>query len=212
MKTSPSQQHLPLAGIRQDTVILKNGQLRQILEISSVNFALKSEQEQKAIVFGYQNFLNSLEFPVQIIVQSRRLNLDGYLSQLQDRLAKQTNQLIKLQTENYLDFVKKILEVANIMDKKFYLVLSYVIPNLGGQKGLWSDLFNLPAGIKIPEDKFSEAVQKIGERAGIIQSGLAGIGLKTRPLKTAEIVNLFYGLYNPEELAIEKISGEAIGN
>ena len=123
-----TQDTLKFAEIRNDTVVLKDGNLRQVLLCSSINFALKSEQEQNAIVYAYQNFLNSLNFPIQILMQSKKLDLSNYLKKLSEKANSQTNELLRSQTLDYIDFIKRLINLANIMDKRFYVVVPFAIP------------------------------------------------------------------------------------
>ena len=114
------QKFLPIAEIKQDTVMLKNGGLRVVLHVSSMNFSLKSEDEQQAIIGSYQQFLNTLTFPVQIVVRSTKLNVDAYVADLEARAEKHKNPLLKEQTLDYATFIQRLVDVSEIMQKNFY--------------------------------------------------------------------------------------------
>ncbi len=204
-KVAPTQEHLDIAEIKEGIVILKSGAMRMILMVSSINFALKSEQEQNAIISSYQNFINSLTFPVQIIMQSRRLDLDRYIIKLNQRLAKEVNPLIQLQTQDYIEFINRLISIANIMDKRFYIVIPFSPTNVA-QQGLFNKLF----GGKSAKPSFSDAQfksykEELAQRANVITSGLSAMGVRAVPLTTQQVVELFYSTYNPEESTKERL-------
>jgi len=122
-KLLSTQRYLDFAGVHDDTLILKNGGIRAILEVSSINFNLKSEDEQNAIIYSYQRFLNALNFPTQILVKSKKLDIDLYLENLKEKQRHQQNELLKRQMEEYIEYIAKLVEYADIMEKKFYVVI-----------------------------------------------------------------------------------------
>ncbi|MFN7160479.1 MAG: hypothetical protein ACK4NC_02610 [Candidatus Gracilibacteria bacterium] len=195
--------YLPFSEIHDDTLILKDGSLRGVVEVGSVNFSLKSEEEQNAIIYSYQNFLNSLEFPVQILIKSKKLDLDDYLDKLRVVAEQQTNPLLKKQTIDYIQFIGKLIEYADIMEKKFYIVIPYDTLT-GGQK---KNMFQLFLSSINPDDSISKYKSRKKEfvdykkgllqRMSIIQSALESCGLTTKILTTKDLIQLFYGIYNP---------------
>lgn len=191
-----SQEILKFAEIHNDTLVLKDGNLRQILLCSSINFALKSEQEQNAIVYAYQNFLNSLNFPIQILMQSKKLDLSNYLKKLSEKAAGQKNELLRAQTLDYIDFIKRLINLANIMDKRFYVVVPFIIPpKLGpGQTQMI-----------LSSQEFEKYKTELEQRVQVVTSGLGSIGIRTAKLNTQQLIELFYGVYNPEEGSKEKL-------
>ena len=201
-KPGSTQEILKFAEIRDNTVILKDGNLRQIMLCSSINFALKSEQEQTAIIYQYQNFLNSLSFPVQIVMQSKKLDLSNYLANLEKIGNTQTNELLKVQTLDYVSFVKRLIELANIMDKRFYIVIPLMVPlaantpKVAGKKA---------QKIVYSPEQFKKYKTELEQRTQVIQSGLTAMGIRTATLNTQQIIELMYGVYNPEEANKEKI-------
>ena len=206
-KVNSTQEHLRIAEVRDGTIIVGNGELRQVLLVSSVNFALKSEDEQNAIVFQFQNFLNSLSFPIQIVMQSRRLDLAPYLGKLQERLENEQNELIRMQIADYIEFIKRLLSVANIMDKNFFVVVS-LLPQVTKKGGFFADLLGSKKRqeIHIPADQFAQYKQQLAQRVGVIMSGLATMGLRSALLSTQQLVELFYAAYNPEEATKERLT------
>ncbi|MEI7962185.1 MAG: hypothetical protein WCI04_07655, partial [archaeon] len=202
-KTQPvisTQEFLNFAEIHEGIVITKSGELRVVLLASSINFSLKSEQEQTAIVYAYQSFLNSLTFPIQIMLQSRKLDLSKYIAKLKEITKKQTNELLRDQTVDYTNYITRLIEVANIMDKKFFVVVSYMPPTTTqvSKPGFFSS--NKGTGsVKITPQEFEKHKQEISQRVQVIQSGLGSIGVRTAPLNTQQVVELLYGIYNPEE-------------
>lgn len=194
-----TQDILKFAEIRDNTVILKDGNFRQIVLCSSINFALKSEQEQTAIVFQYQNFLNSLTFPIQILMQSKRLDLSNYLANLEKIGNLQTNELLKAQTLDYVHFVTRLIELANIMDKRFFVVVPYMVPikiGVGGAKA---------KNVVYSPEEFARYKVELEQRVQVVSSGLSSMGIRTATLNTQQIIELLYGVYNPEEASKEKI-------
>lgn len=203
-----TQTHLEIAQIREGVLVLKDGTLKMIMSADSVNFSLKSEEEQNAIVSGYQSFLNSLVFPIQIIMQSRRLDLDKYLTNLEKRLDEEINDLIRIQIVDYVNFIQKLLTVVNIMDKRFYIVVPYSTPAMK-KRDLFDKIFHPSVMItpQMSKQEFHAHREELIERCGVISSGLGSLGIKTEILSTQKVIELFYNAYNPEESGKEKLVG-----
>lgn len=207
-KAKASQEVVPIQEIREGIVILKDGSLRMVLMCSALNFALKSREEQEAIIVQYQNFLNSLDFSLQIFVQSRRLNIEPYLDELKEAEKKQFNDLLRIQIKEYIEFVRNFVELEKIVSKTFYVVVPYTPPivEVGGGKisGIIEAFKFLKPGKKevkqIDEEKFEEYRSQLWQRVEAAISGLSRVGVRAVPLNTEELIELFYGLYNPGEL------------
>ncbi len=215
MPGAPVQQKILIDDIQNGVIILKSGELRVILMTSSTNFALKSTDEQDALIIKYQSFLNSLDFPLQILVVSRQLDISDYLATLEQKRKEQPNELLKIQISEYVDFIKNLIEVSNIMSQSFFVV----VPLSGFEKKEGAGMlekFNLfkksnnQAQTKSQEDLKAQ----LWQRAEYVISGLTGMGLKAVPLNTQETTELLYHLYNmgeeqkptlPEEPKAEKI-------
>lgn len=197
-----TQDALKFAEIHNDTIILKDGNLRQVLLCSSINFALKSEQEQNAIIFAYQNFLNSLSFPIQILMQSKKLDLSNYLNKLSEKAAGQANELLRAQTLDYIDFIKRLINLANIMDKRFYVIVPYMVPPK--IEPLKNPIQNQP--LALSSEEFAAYKKELEQRVQVIESGLGSIGIRTALLNTQQLIELLYGVYNPEEAHKEKLT------
>lgn len=212
MGTSDSTlRFLPIGEIHDDTVILKDGSLRAIVEVTSINFSLKSEQEQDAIILSYQNFLNSLEFPIQIYIRSKKLELDDYITSLKGISMNQENQLLKNQTQEYIAFISKLVEFADIMEKKFYCIVPYSPNAATVTKGAWQtflDAINPDDSVlkyKSRLKNFVDNKKKLVQRSSVIQSGLENCGLQTRVLSTKELIQLYYSIYNPTTALSQKL-------
>lgn len=205
-KIAPTQEHLDIAEVKEGIVILKSGAMRMILMISSINFALKSEQEQNAIIASYQSFINALTFPVQILMQSRRLDLDRYIIKLNQRLSKEVNPLIQIQTQDYIEFINRLISIANIMDKRFYIVIPFSPTNVA-QQGAFNKIFGGGKNIKpsFSDAQFKSYKEELTQRANVIISGLSAMGVRAVPLTTQQAVELFYSTYNPEESTKERL-------
>ena len=197
-----TQTYLRFGEIRDNTLVLKNGGMRSILKVTSINFNLKSEQEQNAIIFSYQNFLNSLEFPVQILIRSKKLNIDNYIDQIDKLGEKQTNPLLKEQTKEYSVYIKTHVEYADIMEKEFYIIIPYDPGRVQGQLSIQKFFARLAPkdsylDIKRRHAEFNHTKKGLVQRVNVVKSGLANCGLKANELNTIEIINLFYKTYNP---------------
>ena len=203
-----TQQSIPIAGVKDGIMILKDGSYRMILEVSAVNFSLKSEQEQNSIIFQYQSFLNSLHFPVEIVIRSRRLDLTPYLEKIKKSADKSLNDLIKMQIGDYADFVSKLISLANIMKKSFYIVIPFDPINIR-KLNVFDSLFAKTQTfdhLKVTDLDFKKFTDELGQRASIVASGLASMGLHCFQLSTEQIIELFYQIYNPDESAKERVN------
>ncbi|MFB6226087.1 MAG: TraC family protein [Candidatus Paceibacteria bacterium] len=195
-----TQTHLPIQEIKEDVVVLKNGSLRKVLMVSSLNFALKSEDEQNAIISSYVTFLNNLDHPLQIVVQSRRFNIEPYLERIKEREEEETNELLLTQMADYRSFIKELVDIGDIMTKDFYVVVPYN-PGGAGDKGFFDRVKEAlkPAfTIKLKEKKFKKRKDKLEKRTRQIESGLSSIGLEVQPLDTQALIELYYSSYNPD--------------
>ncbi|MBU0647773.1 hypothetical protein KJ855_01180, partial [Patescibacteria group bacterium] len=188
---SATQKHLPFHEIRDGLIIMKDGSLRSVLYTSAINFDLKSNQEQNAIIYQYQNFLNSLPFPIQIIIQSKKLDLSEYIAKLKDLETKQVNDLLRLQMSEYISFIQRLMKVTNIMEKKFYVVITYYPPDVA-TRTIWQKIFPPKEDFIVKETDFSKAKEKISERINLVSNGLASMGLRAVSLTTQEVAELMY--------------------
>lgn len=196
-----TQKFLRVAAIRDGIIILESGALRSVILVSSVNFALLSPDEQNAKIFAFQEFLNSLEFPVEIVVQTRALNISQYLEKLKEAERQQENELLKRQISTYREYVASLVEEANITTKHFYVVVPYSPPVTGGPSGPFAklkSLFSPAAEIKKERETFEKSKEELSNRVNVVVGGLQGMGLRAAPLDTQEIVELLYSWYNPE--------------
>lgn len=200
-----SQDFVPIEQVRDGIVILKDGGLRAVLMTSSLNMALKSHDEQLAILGQFQNFLNSLDFTVQFFVQSRELDIRPYLALLEERYKAQTGELMKIQVREYIEFIKSFTESANIMSKSFFVVVPYTPPVISGQGGV-GGLFGSLLGKKsssVGEDAsraFEEHRSQLEQRVSVVQTGLTRCGIRAVQLGTEEVIELFYKMFNIGEL------------
>lgn len=196
-----TQAFVPLEEIRDGIVLLKDGSMRAILLASSVNFALKSSEEQQAILSQFQNFLNTLDFSMQLYVQSRKLNIEPYLALLREREEGQRNDLMKTQLREYIQFVRAFTHDVDIMTKSFFVVISYSPAILDIKKGI-SNLFTGAMGSKkqsMGADIFEENRSQLEQRIAVVEHGLSAMGIRTVTLGTSEVIDLFYHIFNPNE-------------
>jgi type IV secretory pathway VirB4 component len=201
-KSAAAQEFVPIKEVRGGVMILKDGTLVGVLLASSVNFALKSEDEQNAIIMQFQSFLNSLDFSVQLFIQSRKLDIRPYVALLDERLKAQTDDLMKIQVREYIEFIKTFTEEATIMSKRFFVVVPYSPPILNIKKALENQLFGSSPDIKMKskDPGFEEHRTQLEQRMSTVQGGLASTGVRTVPLGTEEVIELLYKQFNPGEL------------
>ncbi len=209
-----TQLHLRIAEIRDNTIVLKNGGLRGVLKVSSLNFNLKSDAEQNAIIYSYQSFLNTLEFPIQIVVRSRKLDLDNYIEKLRGLATKQTNPLLQKQTTEYADYIHRLIEYADIMEKEFYVVVPTDPQRTVGQNFIekfWGRMHPADSIGEITRrhKEFDQLKKTLTQRVTITSSGLENCGLKVQTLQTSELIALFYQIYNPLTARNEKVEDAA---
>lgn len=200
-----TQKHLNIAQIRDSVVILKDGTFRSICAVSAVNFALKSQKEQDAIIYQFQSFINSLNTPIQVVVQSRQLELNTYLQDLSERAQAQTNELLQFQMIDYIDFVSRLITLANIMEKRFYVVVPHNTVKTGSSGLLGIFLGGRKTTPHYTQQQFDHYLSELLERTNVIISGLSSIGLRAVQLNTQELVEFYYAIYNPEEAVEEKL-------
>lgn len=200
MPSASTQDFLEIDQIKEGTVILKNKALRGVMMVSSLNFALQSEEEQSSTIYQFQSFLNSLDFSCQIVVQSRRLNITGYLDKLKDLANKQTSELLKIQTQGYRDFVEELVSTGTIMSKTFFVVVPFT---------LWESQGTSPASFlkspKLPvltEEEFQRCKQQLWQRMEFVALGLRRCGLQAVPLTTPELIELFWSLHHPQQAEV----------
>lgn len=185
--TKTTQEFVPIKEVRDGVIIMKDGSMRSVILSSSLNFALKSVDEQEAIIYQFQNFLNSLDFSIQISIQSRELDIRPYLATLEKRYNDELNDLMKIQIKEYIGFIKNFTESQNIMSKTFFIVIPFS-PTvlLGGKKDK-----------NLKNDNFEENRTQLEQRASVVQQGLMRCGVRSATLGTEEAIELFYKLFNP---------------
>lgn len=196
-----TQQFVPIREIRDGVVILENGQMCMLLLASSINFAFKSAEEQEAILSQFQALLNTLDFSIQIYIQSRRLDVRPYLNVLKERESLQDNDLMRIQLREYIDFIRTFTQEVDIMSKNFFVVIPYT-PTIGDVKSGLSGLIGSTSRKKqtFNEEKFAEDRIQLEQRVGIVEQGLGRLGVRTVPLGNEELIELYYHIFNPEDL------------
>jgi hypothetical protein len=210
MPVMSTQLYLNIGEIKDNVVVLKNGGLRAILQTSSVNFNLKSEEEQNGIIYGYQSFLNSIDFPIQIAIQSRKLDIDKYIETVRETAQKHENPLLKQQTLEYAEYIQKLIEYADIMEKNFYVVVPYDPYRAQSQNLLQKFMQSISSqdsidNIKRRHHEFEELNKHLAERVNVVRTGLEGCNLRVAQLTTPQLIELFYRVYNPETARNQKI-------
>lgn len=199
-KGAATQEFVPIERIRDGIVILKTGELRSVLITNSLNLGLKSEDEQQAVLTQFQSFLNSLDFPVQFFVQSRKLNIKPYMDLLQERSKQVKEDLLKIQIHEYMGFISKFTEESNIMTKHFFLIVPYF--NQTKEAINPSSLLSFGSGTtsgKKLDDGFETARIQLEQRTATVMQGLLRFGIRAQKLGTEEVIELYYKLFNPSE-------------
>lgn len=200
-KAKAAQEFVPVKEIREGVVILKDGSMCGLTMASSLNFALKSPDEQEAIILQFQNFLNSLDFSVQFFIQSRELDIRPYIAFMEERYTAQTSDLMKIQTREYIQFIKTFTEQTNIMSKSFFIVVPYTPAIMGKGDGVLGGL--IPGKKKTATSKnesFEEHKGQLLQRMSVVEQGLSRAGIRVAQLGTEELVELYYKIFNPGDL------------
>lgn len=207
--TNSTQIFLKISEIRDDTVVLKNGGVRAVLRVASMNFNLKSEEEQNAIIYSYQGFLNTLEFPIQIVIRSKKLDIDEYLENLRKIGERQTSALLQRQTYEYVEYITKLVEYADIMEKEFFVIVSYDPFRAQKMNMIQKFLQSFQSKdsyetVKKRHEEFEQLKKSLNQRVNTVKIGLENAGLKVDQLMTKELIELFYTIYNPTVARYEK--------
>lgn len=203
----PTQEFLEIQDIKDGVVILKNNQIRGVLMVSSVNFALKSDEAQNSIIYGFQDFLNSLDFFCQIIIQSRNINITPYIDTIKKLEESQANELLKTQTASYIEFIKELVKGENVVTKSFYIVVPYLLTEALGVGGLAKqyDVFSFLKSDKqkkqssLSDEDFEKCKTQLWQRMDFLANGLRRSSLDAVALTTPELVELFWSTYHPSE-------------
>lgn len=195
------QDYLYITEIKDSTVVLKDGSLRAVIAVSSINFDLKSTDEQEAIIYAFQRFLNSIDFPIQIIVSSRRYDISNYLQMLQKKSYTEKNILLKNQIIDYKKFIAGLVDEASVTSKYFYIIVPFYVVNAekGGFFKKISSAVNPRKAIFQKRELFETSKNQLFQRIGEVRELLAGMGLKVAILSTQELIELYYNYYNPSE-------------
>jgi type IV secretory pathway VirB4 component len=198
---TPAQQFVPIKEVRDGIMVMKDGTLAMAVLVSSVNLSLKSADEQQATLMQFQNFLNTLDFPIQIVIQSRRYDIRPYILTLQNRLKEQVEPLLQVQTREYIQFIQSFTDQVNIMRKNFFVVVPYIPPILSQQKGLAKvfSFFNKATPGAADISAFEEQRTQLEERVSVVEQGLTRVGLRVAQLGTEEVIELLYKTFNPGE-------------
>lgn len=195
-----TQRYLDISEIKDDIVIMKDGSLRSVLICSSINFALKSEDEQNALISAYVGFLNSIDFPLQVVINSRRLNIEDYLERLKTVEKEQKNDLLRVQIADYRSFVSELVDLGQIMSKRFYVVVPYS-PLSNKRKGFFSrmgEALSPALSVKLREERFLDKKKDLSLRVNHVVSGLASMSIQAVPLDGQGLIELYYNAYNPD--------------
>ena len=200
----PTQDFVPIKEVRNGTIVLKDGGLRAVIAVSSINLALKSGDEQMATIGQFQSFLNSINFAIQIVVQSRRLDIRPYLLTLENKMKDQHEPLLKIQTAGYISFIREFTEQVAIMRKSFYVVIPYEEAAISSKKGFLGGIFGSKKSSKERKAaaiaSFEEKQTQLDERVSIVSGGLESCGARTERLDTEAVIELFYKTFNPGDI------------
>ncbi len=199
MSTS-TQQFVPIKEIRDGVVVLKTGELRAVILCQAINLDLKSPDEQTAIILQFQNFLNALDFSVQIVASSRRLDIRPYISLLEKRLEDISGDLLRIQTREYIGFIQKFNETYDVMSKYFYVVVPYGIGTLPGESALGGLFSSKKKVAATNESDFEEKRSQLDQRISVVTGGLESLGITTKQLDTLSLEELYIKTFNPGEL------------
>lgn len=198
---SSMQEQLNVSEIKDGVVVVKDGSLRAVLAVSSINFDLKSSTEQEAIIFAYQRFLNSLDFPIQIVISTRKFDIKPYLEMLERKKDTERNVLLRNQIDDYVHFVGELVNVSNIMSKLFYIVIPFYAIE-AKRKGFLDKVLSKLTPRKVvyqEREKFETYKNQLFQRVEEVKESLSGSGVRVAPLNTQELIEMYYNCYNPSE-------------
>jgi type IV secretory pathway VirB4 component len=200
-----TQRFVDIDEIKDGVVILKSGGVRAVVMVSGINFELKSEEEQDMIISAYQNFLNALDFSVQIIVHSRKLNIDRYLKKMHDIYEQEPNELLKNQLSEYISFIQGFVKENEIMTKQFFVVVPYEGGGFQDVKKGFGDVFSFFSRKKKnaaqeKQETIDQKKSQLRQRVDEVINGIERVGLRAISLQDEELLELFYNLYNPETI------------
>ena len=211
-----TQRYLPFSEIRDNVIIMKDGSARIVLKVEAVNFLLKSEQEQDAIIYSFQHFLNALQFPIQILIRSLKVDIEGYLTRLKNITAGQTNPLLKDQSTRYIEFLTNLVNVAQIMKKEFYVIIPHdeednqsVSPRGMFQlvKSFWSGVSQTVTYEEVRRNlaRIDYLKKRLTEKAGMVKGSLEFVGLKSEILNKDQLIELMISYYDPKVNSVAKV-------
>lgn len=203
-----TQRYLPFSGIRENIILMKDDSTRIVLRCSAINFLLKNSDEQDSIIVSFQRFLNSIDFPIQILVRSKKLDIESYIAKLNNRAVKQTNTLLQNQTYEYIAYLKKLIEVAQIMKKEFYIILPHDFERnnsvkddsiLGVFNNFWESINQSQTASKIKAQLqvFAKHQKELWKRVNAVKTWLENMWIKAEPLTKQELVAFLTDYYNP---------------
>ncbi len=196
-----TQQFVPIKEIRDNVAVLKTGELRAVLLCQAINLDLKSTDEQTAVILQFQNFLNSLDFSIQIIASSRRLDIRPYIMKLENRLEQIEGDLLRIQTSEYIQFIQKFNESYDVMSKYFYVIVPYGAQALIGESFLGNLFKTKKETTGVTQNKqFEESRSQLEQRIAVVTSGLQNLGIDCKQLDTPALVELYQKTFNPGEL------------
>ncbi|MBI3638661.1 hypothetical protein HY227_02895 [Candidatus Wolfebacteria bacterium] len=205
-----TQKFVDIENIENGVVFLKSGGMRRVLMVSGINFDLKSEEEQGVIIFAYQSFLNTLDFPLQMVVHSRKINIESYLDKLTDRQEKESNEFLKNQVSEYVEFIKSFVSMNAVMTKNFFVVVPYDPANIAASGKNFLNILGFgkkksPEQTAEEKETLEQKFSQLDQRTDQIINGLNQIGLRAVALNDEELTELFYNLYNPETTEKKKL-------
>lgn len=210
---SNTQDLVNVEEIQKGAIVLQGGRLVKVLMVDGINFSLKSEEEQNLLTFGYQNFLNGLDFPIQIIIHSRRINIDKYISALDKRRAQEASALLQSQISEYEEFIKSFVKANPIMTKTFFVIVSFSpvgLPQTESFTKFLPFLKKKPDAKKKEElnkqEHFTHALAQLDQRVAHVVNGLTTVGLRAEALGDDALTELLYNFYNPESIERQDIN------
>jgi len=186
---SSSRAQIAIKGVRDGILILPGNQYRAVLEVSSLNFELKSEEEQDAIIDTYESFLNSVGSSLQILIRTREIDMDKYLEELNERLHGETEKVYKQQLKNYDEFIRSLITTNKILTRHFYLIVPYTATN---------------------KTDFELVQEQLNLKLDIVAKGMTRLGMHTKELSSLEVLDLFYSFYNPVQAKVQPLTEQAL--
>lgn len=198
-----TQKFTEIEYIVDDVVLLSFGNGCLIIEVTATNFPLLSEDEIRSKIYSYATLLNSLSFPIQILIRSKKIDISSYLKLLSQEETKTQNQILANKIKLYREYVESLIKTNSVLDKKFYII----VPYSSLEEGAIRTAEGVKKGLAQKQAHFESAKAALSLKADSLHTQLARLNLRAKTLNKDELIKLFYSIYNGESTEINQEMG-----